>query len=94
MTEKVEEGESGLSNVHVPTSEFREACVFPGDGRGIEDGAIGSLSSGDPNTAGLLAPVSELAPVELLALFVVLLLLPPQGIEFHISAPGQQIAIV
>lgn len=86
--------ESNLSLCLVPTSEFREAWVFPGDGRGIEDGGIDSLSSGDPNTAGLLAAMSVLATVELLALLVMLLLLAPHGIEFQIRAPGQQIAIV
>lgn len=86
--------ESNHSFCLVPTSEFREAWVFPGDGRGIEDGGMDSLSSGDPNTAGLLAAMSVLATVELLALLVMLLLLAPHGIEFQIRAPGQQIAIV
>ena len=55
---------------------------------------MGSLSSGDPNTAGLLAAASVLAAVELLALLAKPLLLPPQGIEFQIRALGQHIAIV
>lgn len=78
----------------LPTSEFRDPCACPGDGRGIADGAIGSLSNGDPNTAGLLAPASAFAPLELVPLLVVLLELPPQGLEFQMSAPGQQMAIV
>ena len=78
----------------LPTSEFRDACAFPGDGKGIADGAIGSLSNGEPNTAGLLVPASVFAPLELFPLLIVLLELLPQGLEFQISAPGQQMAIV
>jgi len=76
------------------TSEFEDPCAFPGDGRGIADGAIGSLSNGDPNTAGLLVPASAFAPLELFPLLAVLLELPPQGLEFQMRAPGQQMAIV
>lgn len=79
---------------NLATSEFKDPCAFPGDGRGIADGAIGSLSNGDPNTAGLLLPTSAFAPLELFPLLAVLLELPPEGLEFQMSAPGQQIAIV
>ena len=45
---------------------------------------MGSLSRGDPSTAGLASALEPAA-----------LLLPlPQGLEFQISAPGQQMAIV
>ena len=65
------------------------------EGSGIEDGAMGSLSRGDPKTAGLLPVASALVPAELLPLPPVLVLVPlPQGMEFQIRAPGQQIAMV
>jgi len=45
---------------------------------------MGSLSRGDPSTAGLASALEPAA-----------LLLPlPQGFEFQISAPGQQMATV
>ena len=50
-----------------------------------------SLSSGDPNTAGLLLAASALPTAELLLLEA---LPPPLGMEFQIRAPGQQMAIV
>ena len=52
---------------------------------------MGSLSRGDPNTAGLLPAASALPTAELLLLEA---LPPPLGMEFQISAPGQQMAIV
>ena len=64
------------------------------EGSGIEDGAIGSLSRGDPKTAGLLPAPSALAPVEILPLPAAVLLPLPQGMEFQMSAPGQHMAIV
>ena len=75
------------------TSEFRDPCAFPVEGSGIDDGAVSNLSKGDPNTADLLAPVSVLAPEELLAL-PVLVLPKAQGLEFQIRAPGQQMVMV
>lgn len=63
------------------------------EGSGIDDGAVGNLSRGDPNTADLLAAVSVLAPEVLLAL-PVLVLPEAQGLEFQIRAPGQQMAMV
>lgn len=62
--------------------EFREVWVFLGDGRGIEDGGIDSLFSGDFNIVGLLVVMFVLVIVELFVLFVMLLLLVLYGIEF------------
>lgn len=49
-------------------------------GRGRDDGAIASLSRGDPKTLGLSTELLEL-----------ILVMAPEGAQFQTRAPGQQI---